>query len=262
MTATRRPAGESARERGAEGHSAAARHFVVVPAAGGGARFGAAVPKQYAELAGGPLLGHTLDRLRRAYPAATIGVALAPDDALYGPRIGNRDGVEVWRCGGPTRAATVAAALAQLATRCRADDWVLVHDAARPCVPLSSLRRLVAVLADDPVGGLLAIPVTDTLKRESTAAGGVARVQATAERSGLWQAQTPQMFRYGVLAAALAIDGAAALTDEAAAVEIWARSNGAPPPRLVPGSIRNVKVTYAADLALAAAIMALPEEPP
>ena len=239
-----------------------ARHFVVVPAAGGGARFGADVPKQYAELGGRPLLGHTLDRLRRAYPAATIGVALAPDDTLYAARIGAREGVEVWRCGGPTRAATVAAALVQLGARCRADDWVLVHDAARPCVPLAALRRLVAVLADDPVGGLLAIPVTDTLKRESPAGDGLARVHATAERSGLWQAQTPQMFRYAVLATALAIDGAAALTDEAGAVEIWARANGAPPPRLVPGSVRNVKVTYAADLALAAAIIALPEEEP
>jgi 2-C-methyl-D-erythritol 4-phosphate cytidylyltransferase len=239
-----------------------ARHFIVVPAAGGGARFGGGVPKQYAALAGRPLLAHTLDRLRRAYPAATIGVALAADDTLYAQRIGAREGVELWRCGGPTRAATVAAALAQLGTRCRADDWVLVHDAARPCVPLAALQRLVAALADDPVGGLLAIPVTDTLKRESRADDGTARVQATADRSGLWQAQTPQMFRYAVLTAALAAEEAAALTDEAGAVEIWARATGAPAPRLVPGSVRNVKVTYAADLALAAAIMALPEEDP
>ena len=239
-----------------------ARRFVVIPAAGGGSRFGAEVPKQYALLAGRPVLARTLERLRAAAEAQCTLVALAPDDARYASAIGRIPGVETLACGGATRAATVANALAALATRCRDDDWILVHDAARPCVPSAAVRRLFAVLADDPVGGLLAIPVADTLKRaRSTLAGDPSpRVLATEDRSGLWQAQTPQMFRYGVLAAALALPGAQNATDEACAVEALAATGACAMPRLVPGSARNIKITYAADLALAAAILALPEE--
>jgi 2-C-methyl-D-erythritol 4-phosphate cytidylyltransferase len=129
-------------------------------------------------------------------------------------------------------------------------------------VPVSALRRLFAALADDPVGGLLAVPVADTLKRAAQAAPSetAPRVLATEDRSGLWQAQTPQMFRYRVLAAALARPGAQDATDEACAVEALAATGACAMPRLVPGSARNIKITYAADLALAAAILALPEE--
>ena len=239
-----------------------ARHFVIIPAAGGGSRFGPATPKQYALLAGRPVLARTLERLGAAVGAECTLVALAVDDAHYASLIGDVPGVETLPCGGATRAATVGNALAALARRCRDDDWILVHDAARPCVPASALRRLFVALADDPVGGLLAIPVADTLKRAQSAPFGdpSPRVVATEDRSGLWQAQTPQMFRYRVLATALALPGAQDATDEACAVEALAATGACAMPRLVPGSARNIKITYAADLALAAAILALHEE--
>jgi 2-C-methyl-D-erythritol 4-phosphate cytidylyltransferase len=237
-----------------------ARRFVVVPAAGGGSRFGSAVPKQYADLGGRPVVAHALDRLAVLQAHATL-VVLASGDAHYARLVGARAGVEVVAAGGATRTATVANALAHLAGRCADDDWIVVHDAARPCVPRAALQRLVDELDGDPVGGLLAIPVADTLKRAGPGTGDDApRVGATEERAGLWQAQTPQMFRCAVLRAALARPEAAAVTDEAAAVEALAAARAGAMPRLVRGSARNIKVTYAADLALAAAILNLPDE--
>jgi len=235
----------------------APRLLALVPAAGGGARFGADRPKQYADLAGRPLVARTLDRLATALSLDALLVAIAPDDALYDALIGTRPDVEVLRCGGGTRAETVANALATLASRCADDDWVLVHDAARPCVPAAALQRLVGELGDDQVGGLLAVPLADTLKREDPEIP--ARVLRTEARAGLWQAQTPQMFRYGVLRRALAATSAAAATDEAQAVEALAAAGGCTRPWLVAGSSLNLKVTYPADLALAAAILALQE---
>src|SRR4249919_1579723 len=138
--------------------------FVIVPAAGGGSRFGGALPKQYADLAGVPLLARTLDRLA-ALRAEAIVVALAPDDKDYARVVGTRSGVEAVACGGVTRAGTVRNAVALLASRANRDDWILVHDAARPCVPREALHRLMRELEDDAVGGLLAVPVADTLKR-------------------------------------------------------------------------------------------------
>jgi 2-C-methyl-D-erythritol 4-phosphate cytidylyltransferase len=238
-----------------------ARLFAVVPAAGGGSRFGAAIPKQYADLAGQPMLACTLDRLCGVLRPAATAVVLAPEDTLYARVVGVRPDVVVLRCGGATRAASVANALEALAPRCAPDDWVLVHDAARPCVPAAALSRLVAELERDAVGGLLAVPVADTLKRAAGNASDAApRVLATEERAGLWQAQTPQMFRYHLLRAALARPAALAATDEAAAVEALAAAGECAMPRLVLGSSRNIKVTFAGDLALAAAILALPEE--
>jgi len=236
----------------------AALRIALVPAAGGGSRFGAPMPKQYAQLAGRPLIARTLDRLAGALALDAIVVVIAPDDTWYDRVVGPRSGVEVLRCGGATRVATVANALAALAGRCAERDWVLVHDAARPCVPVAALRRLVDEIDDDPVGGLLAIPVADTLKREAPARPG--RASATESRVGLWQAQTPQMFRFGVLRAALSAPDAATATDEAQAVEAIVRPG--PGPRLVAGSPLNVKVTYPADLALAAAILELQESAP
>ena len=232
----------------------AARTFVIVPAAGGGSRFGGARPKQYADLAGVPLLARTLDRLAAVCAEATL-VALAPDDADYARVVGTRLGVEAAACGGATRAATVRNALAHLASRAGRDDWVLVHDAARPCVSREALLRLMRDLEGDAVGGLLAVPVSDTLKRADGADAG-ARVLRTEERASLWLAQTPQMFRHHVLAAALSRDDAMAWTDEAQAVEALSTTGACAMPRLVRGDPANLKVTYAADLALAAAIVA------
>lgn len=234
-----------------------ARLLALVTAAGGGSRFGADAPKQYADLAGRPLLARTLDRLVAALPPVTIVVALAADDAFYEAVIGPRPGVEALRCGGATRAETVANALVALGSRCSDDDWILVHDAARPCVPVEAVLRLTAELAADAVGGLLAISVADTLKRGDGA--GPVRVLSTMDRAGLWQAQTPQLFRFGILRDAFALPGALAATDEAQAVEALAITGACAAPRLITGSAQNVKVTYPADLALAAAVLALQE---
>lgn len=218
------------------------RRYALVPAAGGGTRSGRAVPKQYHPILGRPVLAHTLDRLTEALALDGVFVAIAPDDDRYAGAIGTRPGVETLRCGGPTRAATVGYALAALASRCRADDWVLVHDAARPCVPVATLRGLVAALEHDPVGGLTAVPVADTLKRGD--GGDAARVVRTEARDALWQAQTPQMFRCGLLREALS--RSRAVTDEAGAVEALGQR-----PLLVAADPSNLKVTYPSDLALA-----------
>ena len=135
------------------------RLFALIPAGGGGSRAGLAVPKQYHALLGKPMIVHTIERLASALPLAGMFVATAPRDDHYAMAIGARHGVEPLPCGGPTRAATVANALAMLTSRCASDDWILVHDAARPCVPVEAVRRLVDTLGGDPVGGLLAVPV-------------------------------------------------------------------------------------------------------
>jgi len=226
------------------------RLFALIPAAGGGSRFGAAMPKQYALLAGVPVLAHTLARLREGLELSETFVALAAEDREFDRMGPPRAGVTVLRCGGETRAATVANALARTADQCADDDWLLVHDAARPCVPRDALTRLVEHLRDDAVGGLLAIPVADTLKRSDREADAP-RVLATEPRAHLWLAQTPQMFRCGVLRRAYAASAALTCTDEAQAVEAIGLK-----PRLILGSPENLKITYPADLALAAAVLA------
>jgi len=234
------------------------RLVALIPAAGGGSRFGRALPKQYADLDGQPLLVRTMERLASALPLDATIVALAPDDVLYARFVGARAGVQTLHCGGASRAETVANSLAALGSRCSDHDWVLVHDAARPCVPPDALRRLATELAEDPVGGLLAVPVADTLKREDRETP--ARVLQTEDRAGLWLAQTPQMFRYGVLRAAFALPGAREATDESQAVEALAMTGACALPWLVTGSTLNIKVTYPGDLALAAAILAAQQE--
>jgi len=225
------------------------RLIVLVAAAGGGTRFGTATPKQYAPLGGQPVILRTLARLRAMSPDAIV-VALAPDDRDY-ERIPARPAdAQVLRCGGDTRARTVAQAVEALAADYDDLDWIAVHDAARPCVPVEALARLVGTLRDDDVGGLLAVPVGDTLKR-GEAYADAPRVEATVPRSGLWQAQTPQMFRLGVLRRAFAREDATQCTDESQAVEALGLA-----PRLVRGSAANLKITFPEDLALASAILA------
>ena len=224
------------------------RCFALVPCAGTGTRAGAPVPKQYVELDGLPMVAHTLAALACVARLELVLVALAPDDEEFERRVelpaGKRFAVS--RCGGNARAETVAAGLSRLLQLgARRDEWVLVHDAARCLVRPDWIDRLIDVCADDPVGGLLAMPVADTLKRETT--GG--RVLATLPREGIWQAQTPQMFRFGLLVDALRSAGASA-TDEASAVEWQGLS-----PRLVPGSSENFKITQPEDFALAEAVL-------
>lgn len=236
------------------------RKVALIPAGGGGSRFGSELPKQYADLGGAPMIRRTIDRLATALDLDAIHVAIAADDASFEARVGSVDSVSgarvrVLRCGGPTRAATVANALAIIATEIDADDWVLVHDAARPCVPVAALRRLVNELEGDSTGGLLAIPAADTLKRSDVATPP--RALRTEDRSSVWYAQTPQMFRCGLLRSALATNDALMATDEAQAIEAVAARGECGWPRLIAGSAQNIKVTYPDDLKLAAAILVI-----
>ena len=220
-------------------------YHALIPAAGSGSRFGAELPKQYAMLHGKPVLQHVLDRLQAQFPLDRLYVVLAADDELFDAMISVTAIVTALRCGGTTRCASVHNALSQM-TGVGADDWVVVHDAVRPCIDADSSLRLQRELATDDVGGFLALPMTDTLKRVDVDA----RVVRTEPREGLWRAQTPQMFRHGVLRRALALPGQHAWTDEAQAVEALG-----PKPRVVLGHAFNVKVTFPDDLALASAIM-------
>jgi 2-C-methyl-D-erythritol 4-phosphate cytidylyltransferase len=182
-----------------------------------------------------------------AHPAIELAfVVLAPDDERWathdwGP-FGERL-APLW-CGGATRRNSVLNGLIAMANVVDPDDWVLVHDAARPCLAREDLGRLIEVVRDDDVGGILAIPLADTLKR----ADGADRIAATEPREGLWLAQTPQMFRHGTLLRA--IGGAGYVTDEASAVEAIGLR-----PRLVPGSARNLKVTFPGDAAMAVQLL-------
>lgn len=179
----------------------------------------------------------------------TVFVTLAPDDEVFAEYDWSPWGarVQALRCGGPTRRDSVLNALVAVAARMRPDDWILVHDAARPCLAAADVRRLIDVV-DDDAGGLLAVPVADTLKRAVDEGGDGVRAWSTESREGLWQAQTPQMFRHGILLRALR--NAAHVTDEAGAIEAMGLK-----PRLVEGSPRNIKVTYPPDLELAALIL-------
>jgi 2-C-methyl-D-erythritol 4-phosphate cytidylyltransferase len=221
--------------------------WAVVPAAGVGARMQALIPKQYLPLAGRPILFNTLQRLC-AYPrlrGVCVGIAASDDqwpgiadDCAGLPRfLGSYTG-------GRQRAETVLNGLRMLAAQAADDDWVMVHDAVRPCVRLEDLDRLVETVEEGTEGGLLALPVTDTVKRTD----GEGRVLETVSRVGLWRALTPQMFRLGQLREALeqALVGSEEITDEAAAIE---RLGGRP--RVVEGQPDNIKITLPADLALA-----------
>ena len=225
------------------------RRFALIAAAGTSARFGDRVPKQYAPIAGVPLLRRAIDSLHGAVVLDAVFVVLARGDKLYAERIGAIPGVEPVYAGGTTRTESVRNGLAAVGKHAQAEDWVLVHDAARPCLDVATLHRLLHELEDEPVGGLLAVPLTDTLKRAETGAG--LRAATTEAREGLWCAQTPQMFRYAILQHALRRADPATMTDEAQAIEALGVK-----PRLVHGSPSNIKVTYPEDVALAEAILA------
>lgn len=223
------------------------RFFALIPAAGAGRRFGGELPKQYAQIHCRPLLWFAVRALVAEPRIETVFVVLAPGDAEFRRHDWSEFGERVAPlfCGGATRAESVRNGLIAASNVVDLDDWVLVHDAARPCVTPAEIARLVESLASDPVGGLLAVPVADTLKR----ADAEGRVLATEPREGLWRAQTPQMFRLGTLSRAL--DAAREVTDEAAAVEALGLR-----PKLVRGSAANIKVTYPEDVVAAAALLA------
>ncbi|QGZ61534.1 2-C-methyl-D-erythritol 4-phosphate cytidylyltransferase [Paraburkholderia acidisoli] len=236
------------------------RLFALIPCAGTGSRSGSAMPKQYRIVAGRDLLHFTLAAFDACEEFAQTLVVISPDDTYFDDA--RFDGLRyaARRCGGASRQASVYNGLKALTEfGANDDDWVLVHDAARPGITPGLIRTLVDTLKDDAVGGIMALPVADTLKRvttEACAAPG-ARIGRTEARDGLWQAQTPQMFRIGMLRSAIerAQHEGHDLTDEASAIEYVGHT-----PRLVQGSLRNFKVTYPEDFALAEAILSGPAQ--
>ena len=223
------------------------KYTVLIPAAGSGSRFGGERPKQYALLAGKPVLQHTLDALAANARIGRIAVVLSPQDRDFDGLIRPGTQTMAYRVGGASRAETVANGLnVLLADGLDENEVLLVHDAARCCLPQSALNRLLDA-AGHPDGAILAVPVADTLKRADN--GGA--VAATVCRDGLWQAQTPQLFQASLLRRALAAADLSQVTDEASAVEMPGRR-----PLLVEGDSRNLKLTRPADAALAAWLLA------
>lgn len=224
------------------------KFHALIPAAGSGARMGADLPKQYLPLAGKPLLYHALEPLCRHPAIERVFVVLAPGDQRFAQHDWRplAAKLEPLYCGGETRAASVFNGLMAASDAIDSEDWVLVHDAARPCLPRDALERLITSLCDEKTGGLLALPVVDTLKRGDAES----YVVQTESRDDLWQAQTPQMFRYRLLVEALHATDPALATDEARAIEQLGLR-----PKLVMGDTRNLKITYPQDLALAELIL-------
>lgn len=221
------------------------KYWLVMPAAGIGRRFGTDRPKQYAPLCGRTVIEWALEPFLTDPRCAGAVVALAQDDPYWSAIA---PPIVLVAAGGQERSHSVRNGLAALAERAKPDDWVLVHDAARPCLPRQDLDRLLSELATHAVGGLLATPAADTLKRSDASR----EVEQTVDRAGLWRALTPQMFRYGRLCEALDRAHAAGRipTDEAQAIE-WLGDR----PKLVEGAAANLKITSAADLAIAAALL-------
>ena len=227
--------------------------WAVLPAAGSGRRMAAAIPKQYLPLAGATVMEHSLNALLACPDIRAVAVVLDPAARRNDDIVGLRDARVRIAPGGRERADSVLAGLDLLAEQAGGDDWVLVHDAARPCVAVTSINRLITEVQQSGVGGLLAEPVVDTVKR-ATAEG---KVESTPDRANLWRAQTPQMFRLRELRDALrdARREGKVVTDEASAMEMAGHEV-----QLVAGSPRNLKVTVQADLALAEYYLSHPAE--
>lgn len=216
--------------------------WVIIPAAGSGNRFGGGTPKQYLPLSGRSVIEWAISPFLRRPDIAGIAVVLAPEDELW-REMAPRTNRVFTVTGGDERAQSVLNGLRAIGTRADQQDWVLVHDAARPCLTDEDLQRLIETVGQDDVGGLLAVPARDTLKRSEGE-----RVRETIDRGVVWHALTPQMFRLGPLTDALeaAMAAGAAVTDESSAMEMAGAR-----PRLVPGRGDNIKVTRPEDLPLA-----------
>ncbi|PUA26548.1 MAG: 2-C-methyl-D-erythritol 4-phosphate cytidylyltransferase [Cellvibrio sp. 79] len=222
-------------------------YWVIVPAAGVGSRMGANYPKQYLPLLGKTVLEHTLERLQSISIINNVHLVLAGDDELW-PSLACASDKNIIRVdGGCERADSVLNGLNALPAQAKDTDWVLIHDAARPCVRAQEIIKLIEAVADHHVGGILGVPVSDTLKQVSNRV-----IDKTIDRSPLWQAQTPQLFRLGLLRNCLQqalLDGKA-ITDEASALEIYGHR-----PLMVQGRNDNIKITRQEDLAIAAMLM-------
>lgn len=206
---------------------------------------GAAIPKQYLDLAGRRVIDHSLERLLSHPNIEGVYLALSPGDELWRECDFANDPRIVRVGGGEQRCHSVLNALEALRQQANDDDWVLVHDAARPCLSHSDLKHLIDTLMDHPVGGLLGVPVRDTLK----AVDDQGVVERTVSREGLWHALTPQMFRFGILYQALtsAVSNATWVTDDASAIELAGHQ-----PLMLEGDAGNIKITRPEDLQLAA----------
>ncbi len=224
------------------------RYVALIPAAGSGSRFGNGRPKQYLDLLGKPMLAYSIEALARHAQISAVSVVIAPDDRWFQQFDWDGAGVKLQflRVGGATRAQSVKSGLQALGDDVDADDWVLVHDAARPCLSMELLDRLIDGVGDDAIGGLLAVRVADTLKLADEGN----RVSSTRSREGLWGAQTPQMFRRSLLERALTEMQSADITDESSAIE-WLGFQ----PLLIESSVENLKVTFPADQQLAETIL-------
>lgn len=220
------------------------RYWAVVPAAGVGKRMASDRPKQYLEILGQPVLQHTLERLLKVNEISAIVVALGTEDGYWDALPFTHNPRIIRAPGGSERADSVLSALDHLSDRADPMDWVLVHDAARLCITEADIKKLIRELFEDPIGGLLALPVSDTLKR---VAGG--RVKETPDRSQIWRALTPQMFRFEALRTALqeGLRDGLVITDEASAMEFRGLE-----PRIIEGRSDNIKITRPEDLRLAA----------
>jgi 2-C-methyl-D-erythritol 4-phosphate cytidylyltransferase len=224
--------------------------FALIPAAGAGTRIAGEALKQYRTLAGRPMLWHAI-RAVCVPPVEFVFVVLAREDKTFATHDWSAftGKLEPLFCGGETRRDSVYNGLVAAMAAVDADDWVLVHDAARPCLPKEDLMNLLKETSSDLIGGILAIPASDTVKKAQKDEAGAQRIAGTEDRAQLWLAQTPQMFRAGLLVEALR-QAKGAVTDEASAVEQMGLK-----PRLVAGSRRNLKVTFPEDLAVAEAIL-------
>lgn len=223
--------------------------WAIVPAAGIGSRMMISTPKQYLNINGRAVLAHTLDRLGSVAAIRQIVVALHPEDRLW-PNLDIQEGPRLRHChGGANRCESVLNALQALTDEAAADDLVLIHDAVRPCVSVSDIEHVIGAALEHPAGALLAIPASSTLKK----ADQHGNVLTTIDRSDIWKAATPQVFRYDLLRRALA-DALAAgsnVTDESSALEMAGHA-----PRLVQGSADNIKITYPENLRMAEMILA------
>jgi 2-C-methyl-D-erythritol 4-phosphate cytidylyltransferase len=224
--------------------------FALIPAAGSGSRLAGKSPKQYQHIAGRSMLWHAVGAVC-VPPVENVFVVLAPEDSAFAGQDWSRylGKLQPLYCGGESRRDSVFNGLVAAMAVIDANDWVLVHDAARPCLPERDLQRLLDECSGDEIGGILALPIADTVKKAAQDERGVVRIAGSEDRSALWRAQTPQMFRAGVLAQALK-RARGAVTDEASAVEEMGLK-----PRLVAGSPENLKVTYPGDLAIAESIL-------
>ena len=218
--------------------------WAIVPAAGIGSRMAADRPKQYLTISGKTILEHTLSGLLQVEDISGVQLCLSPSDEFWSELNFEHERMLPVIDGGAQRADSVLSGLQALSGLAKADDWVLVHDAARPCISQPMLERLFDTVAEHAVGGILAIPLADTIKRSNNNEG-IFVIDKTIDRDQLWAAQTPQMFRYGLLKQSVltAIENDVAITDEASAIEAAGHQS-----LLVPGSRSNIKVTYPEDL--------------